>query len=266
MRKGFTKIPNSVLDQPLSIEALGLFTWLSINADKEGRVTLSLNEISRRTGLNKMQVRRYLEKLRLTQLVTQLATQPATHLPNVTTICYLSSYKAEKTEVDTTSDIAADTTSDTLRAYKNDNINIMSLSKTLEDNSSLRSEYTHTTTAREKFVEWLKKECPYIASHLTIPTEQQFEKLKATYGSQAIMEECQAIENRADLRKKYKNLYMTLLNWLKRKNYATTQTYQQPRADSDHPSNEQLVRQTYDIINDLRQREAQGYNPEVLPF
>lgn len=54
--------------------------------------------------------------------------------------------------------------------------------------------------------------------------------------------------------------------WKKRRNNATTETYQQPRADSDHPSNEQLVRQTYDIIQDLRQQDAQGYNSEVLPF
>ena len=54
--------------------------------------------------------------------------------------------------------------------------------------------------------------------------------------------------------------------WKKRRNNATTQTHQQPRSDSDHPSNEQLVRQTYDIIHDLRQQDAQGYNSEVLPF
>ena len=261
MRKGFTKIPNSILDQSLPIEAIGLYTWLSVNADKEGRVALSLNDISRMTGLEKMKVRRYIEKFKLTQLVTQLPTQLATHLPNVTTICYLSSYKAEKVDVDTTSDIAPDIAPDTLRAYKNDNNNIMSLSKTKEDISSLRSD-THTTTAHERFIEWLKTECPYISTHLKLPAEKEFEKLKSTYGSKAIIENCMNIENRADLRKKYTNLYLTLLNWLKRG--TTTQTDRNGTGGS--PSNKQVIDDMFANIKQLRELEAAGFDPEVRPF
>ena len=246
MRKGFTKIPNSIAELSLPMEVVGLYTWLSVHADRDGRVVMSLNEISRATHLSKMQVRRYLEKLRVTQLATQLATQPATQLPNVTTICFLSSCEQKKEKSDIASDIASDTGSDTPRAYKNDNYNIMSY-KTKEDRiiSPNVEIISHTqSSACEAFHEWLSKECPYIATHYKLLTEEEFAKLKAAYGSQAIAEQCSNIENRKDLRKKYTNLYRTLLNWLKRNNHATTQTTQQPYHDSDHPTTEQLQQQT----------------------
>lgn len=44
-----------------------------------------------------------------------------------------------------------------------------------------------------------------------------------------IADTCLQIENRKDLRKKYINLYMTLLNWLKRKENGTNRTNTQQR-------------------------------------
>ncbi len=67
-----------------------------------------------------------------------------------------------------------------------------------------------------RFLGWLGVNCPYLAGHLTMPTAEQFEKLKATYGSQEIASTCLQIENRLDLRRRYKSLYLTLNNWLKR--------------------------------------------------
>jgi len=69
-----------------------------------------------------------------------------------------------------------------------------------------------------KFEEWLKKNCPYIFGHFTLLKEEELSKLKLQYGSKAIAEMCEQIENRKDLRKNYTNLYRTLLNWLKRDN------------------------------------------------
>lgn len=260
MRKGFTKIPNYITDFSLPMEVVGLYTWLSVQADKDGRVAMSLNEISRATGLSKMQVRRYLEKLRVTQLATQLATQPATQLPSITTICFLSSYKAEEKRADTATDTACDTATDTPRAYKNDNIYIMSY-KTKEDKiiSPDVEIITHTKSACEAFHEWLKKECPYIATHYKLLSETEFEKLKTEYGSEAIAEQCSNIENRIDLRKKYSNLYRTLLNWLKRKSYATTQTSQQPnRSDNGHPTDDELRQQTIAFLASREEKRRAG--------
>lgn len=66
------------------------------------------------------------------------------------------------------------------------------------------------------FKGWLESNCPYIFKHYTLPTEKELEKLKQQYGSNTIAETCQQIENRKDLRKRYSNLYRTLLNWMKR--------------------------------------------------
>ncbi len=66
------------------------------------------------------------------------------------------------------------------------------------------------------FKSWLESNCPYIFKHYTLPTEKELEKLKQQYGSNTIAETCQQIENRKDLRKRYSNLYRTLLNWMKR--------------------------------------------------
>ena len=97
------------------------------------------------TGLNKMQVRRFLEKLKANKLVTQQATHKATHLPSVTTICYLSSYKKEKT----TSDTATDTATDTLRAYKNDLFYNQSIQEEEKRNNLSNDKF------KEKFFRWL---------------------------------------------------------------------------------------------------------------
>lgn len=93
-----------------------------------------------------------------------------------------------------------------------------------DDNSCLCTTPCAREVADEKysrFKEWLSVNCPYIATHLTPMSVEEFYKLRDKYGSTAISEVCENIENRVDLRKRYKNLYRTMLNWLK--NYAEKQ-------------------------------------------
>lgn len=71
-------------------------------------------------------------------------------------------------------------------------------------------------TQLERFTGWLGEHCPYIATHLKLPTADQLAKLCATYGTPEVAQECLAIENRVDLRRRYSNLYLTLTNWLKK--------------------------------------------------
>ena len=75
---------------------------------------------------------------------------------------------------------------------------------------------THTLSACEKFSSWLSQECPYIAAHLKPLTDVELDKLKQRFSTEDIMRVCHEIENRKDLRKRYTNLYRTLLNWLQR--------------------------------------------------
>ena len=69
----------------------------------------------------------------------------------------------------------------------------------------------------EKFELWIKENAPYCANpiHIKQLTEAEFLKLKEKYKAEQIAETVLKIENRKDLRKKYSNLYRTLINWLK---------------------------------------------------
>lgn len=82
-----------------------------------------------------------------------------------------------------------------------------------EDESSL-----HPQTEFEKFNEWIKRKAPYCSNPKNFTsqiTENELIKLKEKYSAQQVADVIMQIENRKDLRKKYSNLYRTVLNWLK---------------------------------------------------
>jgi hypothetical protein len=66
------------------------------------------------------------------------------------------------------------------------------------------------------FLDWLDTNTPYVANHLYPITKDQFIALRGYYGSEAIVQNIMNLENRVDLRRRYKFLYLTLLNWLNR--------------------------------------------------
>lgn len=63
---------------------------------------------------------------------------------------------------------------------------------------------------------WMKKYVDYIYKHFEPLTQREFDCLHPKYSSEQICDTLLQIENRKDLRKKYKSLYRTLLNWMKR--------------------------------------------------
>lgn len=95
----------------------------------------------------------------------------------------------------------------------NTNTNINTNTTTTTNTSRSIERVSAQTT---KFDAWLDEHCPYIAKHYTRPSDAELQKLIEQYGAQQVADVCEQIENRADLRKKYTNLYRTLLNWLKR--------------------------------------------------
>lgn len=106
----------------------------------------------------------------------------------------------------------------------NTNINTTTKTKTkttTKTNTSHSIECVNTHALRtseqsKNFDAWLTDKCPYIAKHYTLPTDTELAKLVDQFGANMVADVCEQIENRADLRKKYTNLYRTLLNWLKR--------------------------------------------------
>lgn len=68
----------------------------------------------------------------------------------------------------------------------------------------------------EKFNLWMTKNAPYCATHMKQLTEDELKKLKKEYEPKQISYIIEQIENRKDLRKRYTNLYRTVLNWAKK--------------------------------------------------
>ena len=62
---------------------------------------------------------------------------------------------------------------------------------------------------------WMEQKTPYLYQNIRLLTQAEFNALCEKYTSAQICDTLQQIENRKDLRKKYTNLYRTLLNWLK---------------------------------------------------
>lgn len=81
------------------------------------------------------------------------------------------------------------------------------------------SSCSQTNNDYQKFQDWLTRKAPYCSNIKNFPsqiTETEFMKLKEKYTGKQIAETIEQIENRKDLRKRYTNLYRTVLNWAKK--------------------------------------------------
>lgn len=70
-----------------------------------------------------------------------------------------------------------------------------------------------------KFNDWLKHKAPFCSNTKNFQsqiTEAEFLRLKKKYTSKQIADVIEQLENRKDLRKRYTNLYRTVLNWAKK--------------------------------------------------
>ena len=67
-----------------------------------------------------------------------------------------------------------------------------------------------------RFMKWAVQTIPDCYNTMAMPTENQLATLMSTYGDSAVIDIFETIENRQDIRGKYKSLYLTAKNWLKR--------------------------------------------------
>lgn len=95
--------------------------------------------------------------------------------------------------------------------------------KASESASMMLSRYRSETANvnYRNFLDWTVEKLPYVSANINPLSEDEFCKLKAAFGSEAIVESLLNLENRKDLRKKYSSLYRTLINWCKRGNEST---------------------------------------------
>jgi hypothetical protein len=69
----------------------------------------------------------------------------------------------------------------------------------------------------QKYENWVKTNCPNVSKLEIQMTEENFNVLTSKYDSQLITDKLLAMENKKDLVKKYKSVYLTLNAWLKMK-------------------------------------------------
>lgn len=70
-----------------------------------------------------------------------------------------------------------------------------------------------------KFLDWMKRKAPFCNNPKNFThgiTEDEFYTLKEKYSGKELADIIEQIENRKDLRKRYTNLYRTVLNWIKK--------------------------------------------------
>lgn len=192
-------------------QAASLFCYLVNMADEEGKINLSTRQLTNLTNLSIRQVRQMLQLYQAEHLTEHLAE----HLGTIITICNYGAYIGSK-------EGERNTKRNTSRNTKKNAPLLPPLNVPPTPPSLLPpiipQENAHTPSACERFAAWLSRECPYIAAHLKPLTDAELDKLKQQFSTEAIMEVCHEMENRKDLRKRYTNLYRTLLNWLKRRN------------------------------------------------
>jgi len=68
----------------------------------------------------------------------------------------------------------------------------------------------------QKISDWIKEKFPEVAKLPTQPTWLQMKYLKVNYGEQEVSDILLAMNNKKDLLKRYKEVYSTAYNWLKR--------------------------------------------------
>lgn len=108
----YTIIPTHIKDKHLSIETLGLYTWLSLQADENGVVYTSYADITKRTGLSTRKARTALSALSATKLVTKRLAMLATKQATMITLCNTTGYKGASLVSDKANDKPSDNASD----------------------------------------------------------------------------------------------------------------------------------------------------------
>ena len=82
----------------------------------------------------------------------------------------------------------------------------------------------HNSESFLKFQQWIADNAPRVAKMKEPMTDKQLQKLKKEYSAEQICEILQAMHNYEPLIRKNRSAYMTVSNWLRRRNRTTNNT------------------------------------------
>jgi hypothetical protein len=173
---------------------------------KRGQRYTSINSLSEELKLTEKQVRLTLIKLVKTKEIEQKGTNKGTMI----TICNYDTYQAnEKTKGQTKGKQRANKGQTKGNKQQCNNVNNVIKEELSNDNSIYLTKF-------QKYEKWLKQNCPGVSKLEIQMTEENFNVLTSKYDSQLITDKLLAMENKKDLTKKYKSVYLTLNGWLKK--------------------------------------------------
>ena len=193
-----------------------VYAYLLNMADENGDFTTSIAQLSDITGLSPKQLRTILVRLERANVTANKRANGRANGGTTITICKHDSYKHLRRNKGQTK---GQTEGQTKRQIKESPLlppSYLPPTTPILLPPIIPQENALTPSACERFSAWLSSECPYIAAHLKPLTDVELDKLKKQFSTKDIMRVCHEIENRKDLRKRYTNLYRTLLNWLNR--------------------------------------------------
>ena len=202
-----------------------------------GQYPASIRFLAKRWKWTERKVRTFLSYLKKEGMITSEVIQGM----NMITLCKYDEYNSNDTVVDTSNDteimlkinqleyqVTQLTTQLVTQPSKKRHTGDTNTKKE-EDNykespngdkkEAETSSPAHSNTDYLKFNDWLKRKAPYcsnIKNFSSQISESEFLKLKEKYTGKQIADIIEQIENRKDLRKRYTNLYRTVLNWAKR--------------------------------------------------
>lgn len=98
----------------------------------------------------------------------------------------------------------------------NEAVIVIDTDSVIDIDNDIEKKEVHTPSKFDVFNDWLKKNYPNVASMKTQMTEQNLKSLIDLYGKEVLNDHLMQMENKIDLTKKYKSVYLTLLTWIKR--------------------------------------------------
>ena len=99
----------------------------------------------------------------------------------------------------------------------NDNVNKEILSNESTKKDEVDKSPSSTPSHYLNFMQWMETNAPNVYSGCGRSfTEDEYTKIRAVTSKERLVDCVLAIENRKDLLKKYRSLYLTLRNWIKR--------------------------------------------------
>lgn len=170
---------------------------------KRGQSMLSLKSWGERWNVSKDTVRNFFSLLEKDHMILHENCTKTTRI----TVCNYDTYQSDLHARQTQSKRKANATPTQLKKEEELKKEKEELSK---DNYICQTKF-------EKYKKWVNENCPNVSKLEIQMTEENFNVLTSKYDSQLITDKLLAMENKKDLVKKYKSVYLTLNAWLKMK-------------------------------------------------